>query len=94
MGGICNLAFEKQDWDFVSFLVCVTVFDMYYCFGYLFCFDFHCSYRSIGQFSWAMCTQTGTYFYTPVSTSVYSGYLKVIIIDIIFNPKEQQVYFV
>jgi hypothetical protein len=38
MGGICTLAFEKQDWGFVSFLVRIAVFDMYYCFGYLFCF--------------------------------------------------------
>jgi hypothetical protein len=64
------LAFEKQDWDFVSFLVCTAVFNMYYCFGYLFVFDFHCSYFSIGQFSWTMRTQIGTYLYTPISISV------------------------
>jgi hypothetical protein len=38
MGGICTLAFEKQEWSFVSFLVCIPVFDMYYCIEYLFCF--------------------------------------------------------
>jgi hypothetical protein len=63
MGGICTLAFEKQDWDFFSFLACVAVIDMYYCFGYLFCLDFQCSYSSIGQFSWATRTEIGTYLY-------------------------------
>jgi hypothetical protein len=70
MGGICTLDFETQEWDFVSFLVCFAVFDMYYCFGFLFCFDFHCCYWSIGQFSWAVPTEIGTNLYRPISISV------------------------
>jgi hypothetical protein len=40
-----------------------SCFDMYFCFGYLFSLDFHCSYWSFGQFSWAVRTQIGTYLY-------------------------------
>jgi hypothetical protein len=65
MGGICTLAFEKQDWDFVQFLVCIALFDMHFCFGYFFC----CCWN-IGQFPWAMLSQIGTYLYTPISISV------------------------
>jgi hypothetical protein len=40
MGGICTLAFEKQDWDFVAFLVCTDVLIYIICSGNLFCFLF------------------------------------------------------
>jgi hypothetical protein len=30
MGGICTLAFEKQDLGFVSFLICIAVLGIYF----------------------------------------------------------------
>jgi hypothetical protein len=50
MGGICTLAFETQDWGFVSFLVCIVVLLMHYSFGYLFCFWF-----SLLLLEWEYC---------------------------------------
>jgi hypothetical protein len=70
MDGIWTLAFEKQDWGTVSFLVCIVVLLFIIVLGIYFVFDFHCTYWSNGQFSWTMHIQIGKHLFSPTSISV------------------------
>jgi uncharacterized membrane protein len=50
MGGICTLAFEKQDWGIVPFLVCIVVLIFTIVLGIYFDFIFTAVIGALGSF--------------------------------------------